>query len=95
MIAASLAGKRIAVTGATGFVGTALVERLLRGVPECTLVLLVRNGKRTTAAERVRKELLKNDAFDGLRASSSSIRPPRSRSTHRSTRRSRSTCSGR
>ena len=68
MIAASLAGKRIAVTGATGFVGTALVERLLRGVPECTLVLLVRNGKRTTAAERVRKELLKNDAFDRLRA---------------------------
>ena len=68
MIAASLAGKRIAVTGATGFVGTALVERLLRGVPECTLVLLVRDGKRTTAAERVRKELLKNDAFDRLRA---------------------------
>ena len=33
MIAEALAGKRIAITGATGFVGTALVERLLRGVP--------------------------------------------------------------
>ncbi len=30
MIAESLAGKRIAITGSTGFVGTALVERLLR-----------------------------------------------------------------
>lgn len=67
MIAESLGGKRIAVTGSTGFVGTALVERLLRAVPDCELVLLVRAGKRTSAAERVRRELLKNDAFDRLR----------------------------
>ena len=67
MIAESLAGKRIAITGATGFVGTALVERLLRGVPDCELILLVRNGKRTPAATRTQKELLKNDAFDRLR----------------------------
>ena len=33
MIAEQLAGKRIAITGSTGFVGTALVERLLRSVP--------------------------------------------------------------
>ena len=44
MIAEALAGKRIAVTGATGFVGTALVERLLRSVPGCELVLIVRDG---------------------------------------------------
>lgn len=68
MIAESLAGRRIAVTGATGFVGTALVERLLRSVPDCTLVLLVRDGKRTPADKRVRRELLRNDAFDRLRA---------------------------
>lgn len=67
MIAESLAGKRIAITGATGFVGTALVERLLRAVPGCEVVLLVRDGKRTKAAERVRREILKNDAFDRLR----------------------------
>ena len=35
-----------------GFVGTALVERLLRCVPDCNLVLPVRDGKRTTAAQR-------------------------------------------
>jgi HAD superfamily hydrolase (TIGR01490 family) len=68
MIAESLRGKRIAITGSTGFVGTALVERLLRGVPDCELVLLVRDGKRTDAARRIERELLKNDAFDRLRA---------------------------
>jgi HAD superfamily hydrolase (TIGR01490 family) len=66
-VAASLAGKRIAITGATGFVGTALVERLLRSVPECELVLLVRGGRRSTAAQRVTREVLRNDAFDRLR----------------------------
>jgi alcohol-forming fatty acyl-CoA reductase len=69
VIAESLAGKRIAITGSTGFVGTALVERLLRAVPDCTLVLLVRPGRRSTVDERVRKEILKNDAFDRLRKS--------------------------
>ncbi len=67
VIAQSLAGKRIAITGSTGFVGTALVERLLRGVPDCELILLVRDGQRTPAPTRVQKELLKNDAFDRLR----------------------------
>jgi alcohol-forming fatty acyl-CoA reductase len=67
VIAESLAGKRIAVTGATGFLGTALVERLLRSVPDCTVVLLVRAGRRSTAVHRVQRELLKNDVFDRLR----------------------------
>ncbi|MGI9030844.1 MAG: SDR family oxidoreductase, partial [Ilumatobacteraceae bacterium] len=68
MIAEALAGRRIAITGSTGFVGTALVERLLRRVPDCELVLLVRDGKRSPAARRVERELLRNDAFDRLRA---------------------------
>ncbi|MDG1266160.1 MAG: HAD-IB family phosphatase [Ilumatobacter sp.] len=67
-IPASLAGKRIAITGSTGFVGTALVERLLRCVPDCDLVLLVRDGRRTPATRRTQREILKNDAFDRLRA---------------------------
>ena len=44
MIAEQLAGKRIAITGGTGFLGTALIERLLRCVPGCELVLLIRPG---------------------------------------------------
>jgi len=52
MIAEQLANKRIAITGSTGFVGTALVERLLHSVPDCTLVLLVLNvGSRGAAAQ--------------------------------------------
>jgi alcohol-forming fatty acyl-CoA reductase len=67
MIAEALAGKRIAVTGSTGFLGTALVERLLRAVPGCELVLLVRSGRRTPATERVRREVFRNDCFERLR----------------------------
>jgi nucleoside-diphosphate-sugar epimerase len=68
MIADALAGKRIAVTGATGFLGTALVERLLRSVPDCTVVLLVRPGRRLSAAERTAREIIRNDCFDRLRS---------------------------
>ncbi|MYJ36216.1 MAG: NAD-dependent epimerase/dehydratase family protein, partial [Acidimicrobiaceae bacterium] len=66
VIAESLAGKRIAITGATGFLGTALTERLLRCVPDCELVLVVRPGRRG-AVQRVQRDVLRNDAFDGLR----------------------------
>lgn len=66
-IAEALDGKRIAITGSTGFLGTALVERLLRSVPGCELVLLIRPGKRSTVAARANRELFRNDAFDRLR----------------------------
>ena len=66
MIVENLAGKRIAVTGSTGFLGTALIERLVRGVPDCELILLVRPGRRGAQA-RVNRDVLKNDAFNGLR----------------------------
>jgi HAD superfamily phosphoserine phosphatase-like hydrolase len=67
VISEALAGKRIAVTGATGFLGTALVERLLRSVPDCEIVVLVRPGRRVSAAERTRREIVRNDCFDRLR----------------------------
>ena len=68
VIADALAAKRIAITGSTGFLGTALVERLLRSVPDCELVLLVRPGRRTDVNRRVQREILRNDAFERLRA---------------------------
>ena len=67
MIRESLSGQRIAITGSTGFLGTALVERLLRSVPDCELVLIVRPGRRS-AFERVERDIFKNDAFDQLRS---------------------------
>jgi alcohol-forming fatty acyl-CoA reductase len=75
MIAEALAGKRIFVTGSTGFLGTALVERLLRDVPDCELVLLVRPGKRSTVQQRIAREIFKNDAFDRLRADAATRSP--------------------
>jgi HAD superfamily hydrolase (TIGR01490 family) len=67
VIADDLANKRVAITGATGFLGTALVERLLRCVPECQVVAVVRAGRRQSAAERTAREIIRNDCFDRLR----------------------------
>ncbi|HWG74559.1 MAG TPA: HAD-IB family hydrolase [Acidimicrobiales bacterium] len=66
MLRERLGGRRIAITGATGFLGTALTERLLRCVPDCEIALLVRPGRRG-AGDRVRRELLRNNCFDRLR----------------------------
>ncbi|NIR34511.1 MAG: hypothetical protein GWN79_00145, partial [Actinobacteria bacterium] len=67
MIREELSQTRIAITGSTGFLGTALVERLLRTVPDCQLVLIVRPGRRG-AQHRVERDILRNDAFRRLRA---------------------------
>jgi HAD superfamily hydrolase (TIGR01490 family) len=68
VIREGLAGKRIAITGTTGFLGTALLERLLRIVPDASIVLLLRPGRRSTVAQRARREIFRNDAFDRLRS---------------------------
>ena len=47
-IAQTLQGRRFFVTGGTGFLGTAFIERILRTIPESSVVLLIRPGRRTT-----------------------------------------------
>jgi long-chain acyl-CoA synthetase len=65
-------GKTVLVTGATGFLGKALIEKILRSLPDLRrLYLLIRPRERGTrsvgADQRFRDELLRSSIFDRLR----------------------------
>ncbi|MFN2543339.1 MAG: HAD-IB family hydrolase [Actinomycetota bacterium] len=62
----ALRGKRVLLTGATGFLGQALLERLLHDVPDIRLVLLVRGRGGQTPRSRV-EELFTRSCFERLR----------------------------
>jgi len=59
LLADCLAGKRLLLTGVTGFVGEALLHRILGSLPETHLTVLVRPKGSVSAAERVRTLLTK------------------------------------
>jgi len=66
---ATLAGKRLMVTGATGFLGKVFVALLLDQVPEIGRIVLVARGKRREDARaRFRAMLATSPAFRPLRA---------------------------
>lgn len=67
MILEGLEGKTVFITGGTGFVGTALIERILRTLPDTGIVLLIRGGRRSSPEARFQREILKNNCFDPLR----------------------------
>jgi HAD superfamily hydrolase (TIGR01490 family) len=66
-IADALSGKRLLLTGVTGFVGEALLERVLFDLPDTSLVVLVRSRGGFDAQARV-EDLLRKPAFGRLRA---------------------------
>ena len=68
-IAQSLHGKRIFITGATGFLGRVLVEKLLWSAPEVgKLLLLIRADRERGAEERLRQDVFGAALMDRLRA---------------------------
>jgi len=70
----SLKGKTIFITGATGFLGQPLVEKILWAEPEIRKIyVLIRpkkllGGKVISAQDRLKKELYDSSVFDRLRA---------------------------
>ncbi|KQY15904.1 dehydrogenase [Massilia sp. Root133] len=65
----AFAGKRILLTGATGFVAKVLLEKLIRTVPDVgRIVLLIRAGSHGDARARFEREVAASSVFDHLRA---------------------------
>jgi alcohol-forming fatty acyl-CoA reductase len=63
---AGLSGKRVLITGVTGFVGMALFARLLDDVPDSRIVMLVRRRFGSTPEARIR-ELVAGNPFAHFR----------------------------
>ncbi|KAK4421923.1 Fatty acyl-CoA reductase 2 [Sesamum alatum] len=60
-------GKNIFITGATGLVGKALVEKLLRSTSVGKLYLLVKANDKEAALERLSKEIIHSALFQSVR----------------------------
>lgn len=58
----------VMVTGGTGFVGKALLEKLLRSCPGIKTIYVLMRPKRGLSVDQRYKELLKNQVFDRIRA---------------------------
>jgi fatty acyl-CoA reductase len=68
MLDEAYSGKAVLLTGGTGFLGTALVEKMLRSLPSLErLYLLVRPSREKSAKERFERDVLGSDAFSRLR----------------------------
>lgn len=67
-IRAFLGGKKLLLTGVTGFLGKPLLEKILRAAPEIERIyLLIRSDKNTNPQERFEREVLGSGAFNRLR----------------------------
>jgi fatty acyl-CoA reductase len=64
-----LKGKRIMITGTTGFLGKVVLEKLIREVPEVEKIILLIRGNKSyrTARERFVNEIVASSIFNRLR----------------------------
>lgn len=68
-VPAALSGKRVLLTGATGFLAKVVLEKLIRTVPDLDgVILLIRGGKEGDAQARFRRQVANSSIFDALRA---------------------------
>lgn len=72
-VTAQLSGKRVLITGTTGFLGKVVLEKLIRAVPDIGgIYLLIRGNKRhPEARERFLNEIACSSVFEGLRTQNS------------------------
>jgi len=68
-----LAGKRIMITGTTGFLGKVVIEKIIREIPDVEkIILLIRgNDRYPTARDRFDHEIAVSTIFDRLKDDSS------------------------
>ena len=69
---AALSGKRVLITGSTGFLAKVVLEKLIRSVPDIDrIVLVIRGGRGKTngdARTRFERDIATSSVFDRLRA---------------------------
>ncbi|XP_051126506.1 fatty acyl-CoA reductase 2, chloroplastic-like isoform X1 [Andrographis paniculata] len=61
------AGKNIFLTGATGLVGKVILEKMLRSTGVGKIYLLIKAEDKEAAFDRITKEIIDSDLFEGLR----------------------------
>jgi fatty acyl-CoA reductase len=69
-VQAALTGKRVLITGSTGFLAKVVLEKLIRSVPDIGRIVLLIRGGRNGADARARFEcdIATSSVFDRLRA---------------------------
>lgn len=59
-------GKNIFITGASGFLGVSLLEKLIRTIPDIGTIYILLRPKRDKKAEDRLEEIKKNSIFEKL-----------------------------